>query len=86
MLNSILFGTYSLSIGAIIYNLAKIKLQDDFESEIRQYREYDYNNEKLKKQDFLKGKETKCIILAKYKDVNQIPEKKIEENKKKILF
>ena len=49
MLNSILFGTYSLSIGAICYNIAKSKLQDDFETEIRAYREYDYNNEKLKK-------------------------------------
>jgi len=55
MLNSILFGTYSFSIGAIIYNIAKIKLQDDFESEIRQYREYDYNNETLKKEHFKKG-------------------------------
>jgi hypothetical protein len=55
MLNSLLFGTYSLSIGAIVYNIAKTKLQDDFETEIRSYREYDFNNEKLKKEQFSTG-------------------------------
>ena len=86
MINSLLFGTYSLSIGAIIYNIAKTKLQDDFENEIRQYREYDYNNEKLKKEQFQSGKESKCIILAKYKDPYLHQENQNIEDQKKILF
>ena len=43
-------------------NLAKMKLMDDQEREIREYREYDYENEKVKI-----DKEAKCIILAKNK-------------------
>ena len=62
MLNSLLFGSYCFSIGAIGYNLAKQKLMDDFERDIKEYREYDFENEKIKV-----DKEAKCIILAKYK-------------------
>ena len=66
MLNSVLFGTYCFSIGAIIYNLNRIKMQDDYEREIKEYREYEFENEKLKKEHF--QKDVKCIILGKHQE------------------
>jgi len=65
-LNSVLFGTYCVSIGAIVYNFSRIKYQDDYEREIKEYREYEFENEKLKKQHF--EKDVKCIILAKHSE------------------
>jgi hypothetical protein len=68
MLNSILFGTYCISLGAMGYNIGRMKLMDDQEREIKEYREYDFENEKVKV-----DKEAKCIILAKYKP-SSVPE------------
>ena len=66
MLNSALFGTYCVSVGAIVYNTVRIKWQDDFSREIKDYREYDFNHEKMEKEQF-EDKPVKCIVLAKYK-------------------
>ena len=48
MLNSILFGSYCGAFAGLCYNTIKIKQQDDWEREIKEYREYDFENEKLK--------------------------------------
>ena len=66
MLNSLLFGAYAFSMGAMAYNAARIKFQDDFEREIKEYREYEFENEKLKKEHFENSKSNKCIILGKH--------------------
>ena len=67
MLNTALFGTYCISVGAIIYNQVRIKWQDDFNRELHDYREFDFHDEKFKKEKF-EGKGFKCIVLAKYRE------------------
>lgn len=44
----------------------RIKWQDDLNREIKEYREYHFQDEKFKKEQF-EGKPVKCIVLAKYK-------------------
>ena len=85
MLNSVLFGSYLVSCGAIINNMAKMKYQDDFEREIKDYREYDFNHEKIKKEIFQKP--SKAIILAKYfEDINKEGEDKVLFQKEIAIF
>ena len=80
MLNTVLFGSYVLSCGAIIRNFVKMKQQDDMERDIKLYREYNYNDEKIKKEMFDKYHTAKCIILAKYfEDIDK-------EGADKVLF
>ena len=55
MLNTVLFGTYAMSAGAIVYNLAQSKYKDDQQRDIKEYREYDFINEKMKKESFENG-------------------------------
>jgi len=80
MLDSLLFGTYACSVGVMAYHTAQIKYQDDFEREIKDYREYDYANETLKRERF--SGPTNCIILAKYIDRQMQEMQKIEEDGK----
>ena len=84
MLNSVLFGSYLLSCSAIVGNMAKIKYQDDLQREIKEYREYDFNNEKIKKEIFDKSQTAKCIILAKYYE--DVEEDKILYQKEIAIF
>ena len=63
MITSALFTGYSLGVGAIVYNLARIKLQDDFENDVRKLREYDFSHEPINTERDLP---IDCIILAKY--------------------
>ena len=63
MISTALFTGYAFGVSSIVYNIAKIKLQDDFEREIRDLREYDYTNELINAE---KDLPVKCIILAKY--------------------
>jgi len=53
---------------------------DDFESEMKEYREYDFSHEQIKKDHFHKSKPMKCIILAEYKQSEQ------ESAEDKVLF
>ena len=71
MLNSALFASYCATLGLLGYNVVKSKLIDDFDRELREYREYDFSHEKLKKDQFQKNKEVNCIILAKYQSQDQ---------------
>ena len=64
MLTYGLFAGYSFGVSAIAYNLARIKLQDDFERELRDLREYDIANETIK---VSKDLPTDCMILAKFR-------------------
>jgi hypothetical protein len=66
MLNSVLFGTYCVTVGIIGANTIRAKLMDDMDRELKAYREYDFNYEKMKPEQFQKAKEENCIILAKY--------------------
>ena len=63
MLTVALFTGYTFGISAMGYNIVKMKLQDDFENDIRALREYDFQNEPI---NFEKDLPIKCIILAKY--------------------
>jgi hypothetical protein len=47
MLTYGLFTGYAFGAGAVIYNIAKVKLQNDYEQEIRDLREYDLANETI---------------------------------------
>jgi hypothetical protein len=64
MITGALFAGYAFGVGSIVYNISRIKLMDDFEREIRDLREYDYQNETINAD---KDLPIKCIILAKYK-------------------
>ena len=87
MLNSVLFGSYLVSCGAIVNNMTKMKYQDDFEREIKEYREYDFNNEKIKKEIFDKSNTAKCIILAKYfEDIDKEGDDKVLFQKEVAIF
>lgn len=69
MITTALATGYALGVSAIIYNMARIKLQDDFENEIRKLREYDLSNETINAEQDLP---VDCIILAKYQpELNQ---------------
>ena len=47
MITTGLFTGYALGVAAITYNLTKVKLQDDFEADVRKLREYDFSHEKI---------------------------------------
>jgi hypothetical protein len=47
MITTGLFAGYALGVTAITYNITKVKLQDDFEAEVRKLREYDFSHEKI---------------------------------------
>ncbi len=63
MITTGLFTGYAFGVSSIVYNMARIKLQDDFEREVRDLREYDYGHEHINAE---KDLPIKCIILAKY--------------------
>jgi len=62
MLNTALFGAYCGSMMGMAYCAVKMKMMDDFEREIREYREFDFENEKLRDEPL-----KKAIVLAKIK-------------------
>lgn len=66
MITACLFTGYALGVSAITYNITKVKLQDDFESEVRNLREYDYSNERIDPESHLITPND-CIVLLKYK-------------------
>ena len=87
MLNSVLVGSYLLSCGSIVNNMKKMKYQDDFEREIKDYREYDYDNEKIKEEIFGKSNSAKCIILDKYfEDIDKDGDDKVLFQKEIAIF
>jgi len=63
MITGALFTGYAFGVGAIVYNITRIKMQDDFENEIRKLREYDYNHETINAE---KDLPVNCMLLAKY--------------------
>lgn len=81
MLNSLLFGAYCASIGGLAVQAAKIKMMDDFEKEVRTYREFDFNNEKLRD-----DKHKKAIVLATYKHEGPLEEDKVLFHRKIAFF
>jgi len=77
--DTILFGTYLVSVGAIGYNLIRAKLQDDWEEEIKKLREYDLSTEQIKTAvDKLDDGE--FIVLADHKAIVNAVEEGGEEN------
>ena len=63
MITGALFTGYAVGVGAIIYNITRTKMQDDFENEIRKLREYDFGHEPINTE---KDLPINCIMLAKY--------------------
>lgn len=45
MITSALFAGYTFGLGTIVYNISKIKMQNDFETDVRNLREYDLSHE-----------------------------------------
>lgn len=89
MLTNTLFFGYSLSLGAMAYNLARIKLQNDYEAEIRALREYNVQDEKINTKDL----PLDCMILVNYdpdqnKDLvaKQTLQKGSENDDAKLIF
>ena len=66
MLNTLLFGSYCGAMGVMAYHASLINEIDHFDRDIKEYREYDFENEKVKKPDH--SKEVKAIVLAQYAD------------------
>ena len=66
MITTGLFTGYALGVAAITYNLTKVKLQDDFEADVRKLREYDFSHEKIEVETNPKISQD-SIILVKYK-------------------
>jgi hypothetical protein len=64
MLTYTLFAGYVAGAGAIVYNLAQIKLQNDYEQEIRALREYDLSCDAVNPEKDLPAE---VMVLAKYK-------------------
>lgn len=64
MITAALFTGYSFGVGAIVYNMSRSKLQDDFENDIRKLREYDFSHEMINTE---KDLPVQCIMLTKYK-------------------
>ena len=63
MLNSVLFGSYCVSMAAVAMFQIKQKQIDDFEREIKEYREFEYEHETLATDN-----RKKAIVLAKYEN------------------
>ena len=64
MLTNVIFGSYCVGLGAISYNLYRIKMMDDFERQIRDLREFDFHNEELRQET--DKKKQRAIVLAHY--------------------
>ena len=63
MLTSGLFVGYTFGFGAIVYNISRMKIQDDYESDLRDLREYDVSHEPI---NVDKDLPAKCMILVKH--------------------
>ena len=63
MITGALFAGYTVGVSAIIYNITRSKMQDDFENEVRKLREYDFGHETINTE---KDLPVNCIMLAKY--------------------
>lgn len=61
MLNSVLFGSYCVTLGGLGYLAVKTKLMDDWEREIKDMREFNYEDEALREGT------GKAVVLAKVK-------------------
>ena len=66
MIESLLFASYIFTVGSIGYNFVKMRLQDDFEEQLKALREYDLATEKI--DDSVKGE---YIVLVKHKGVEE---------------
>jgi hypothetical protein len=60
--NNLLFATYFCSMSAILVNLIRIKLQDDYQAEIQKLREYDLSTDHIQPELLANG--GKFIVLA----------------------
>ena len=76
MLEGFLMACYLVTIGAMARNLIRIKLQNDFEEELKKYREYDISTDPIQpgnEQIELNGK---FVVLVKHRattDDNKLP-------------
>ena len=66
MIGSLLFASYIFTVGSIGWNFVKIRLQDDFEEQLKALREFDLATEKIDKA--VKGE---YIVLVNHKGVKE---------------
>ena len=69
-MDTILGACYFLTCAGMGYNLVKIKLQGDFEEQMKNYREYDLSTERIKVGTDKIDPDGDYIVLAKHKGVN----------------
>ena len=63
MLDFMVFTGYVFGVGSIVYNFGRMKLMNDFETELKALREYDLRDETI---NIEKDLPNKCMILLKY--------------------
>jgi len=61
MITTLLASTYGLGCGGFVYNIARIKLLNDLDTEVRGLRDYDLSYEKIDPALLPMD----CLILAK---------------------
>ena len=66
-MDTVLAAAYFMTVGGMGWNLIKIKLQNDYESEIKDYREYDLSHERIKIGTDKIDPDGKYIVLANHK-------------------
>ena len=66
-MDHVLFASYLLSLSAITINLVRAKLQDDFENDLKDLREYDLSYEKIKVGVDSLDPDGKFIVLVNHK-------------------
>ena len=66
-MDHVLFASYLLSLSAITVNLIRAKLQDDFENDLKDLREYDVSYEKIKVGVDRLDPDGKFIVLVNHK-------------------
>ena len=67
MLEGLLASCYLLTLAAMTRNLVRIKLQNDFEEEIKRYREYDLATDPIKPGDEEVDLDGNYVVLVNHK-------------------
>lgn len=70
MLSTVLGAAYLAAVGVMVYDVAQIKLWNDYEADIKALREVDYNYEKINKDEL----PLECMVLSKIVDERKGPE------------
>ena len=67
IIDGIVYVAYLTSASAILVTAIRIKLQNDFEAEVKGLREYDLSHDCIDPKQLLKTDGKKCIVLCNLK-------------------